>query len=170
MPDLVSIGRFAALSGLTVKALRLYDKRGVLRPALVDFETGRRYYSLAQVAAARQNEHRLRLGPVWTDHDLVFPAANGNPLHPDNLKRDYNRLVKAAGLPRIRIHDLRHTNVTLTLRETADIKAVSQRVGHANVSITLGTYAHVLPAQHVEVTAKVGAVLFAPPAAPAERP
>ena len=49
MPDLVPIGRFAALSGLTVKALRHYDKRGVLRPALVDFATGRRYYSRDQV-------------------------------------------------------------------------------------------------------------------------
>jgi DNA-binding transcriptional MerR regulator len=57
MPNLVPIGRFADLSGLTVKALRLYDKRGVLRPALVDFQTGRRYYSLAQVVTAE----RIRL-------------------------------------------------------------------------------------------------------------
>ena len=85
-------------------------------------------------------------------------------------QRDYNRLVKAAGLPRIRIHDLRHTHVTLALHAGANVRAVSERVGHAGVSITLGTYAHVLPAQHVEVAAKVGAVLFAPPAAPAERP
>jgi DNA-binding transcriptional MerR regulator len=57
MPDLVSIGRFAALSGLTVKALRLYDKRGVLRPALVDFATGRRYYGPDQIGVAE----RIRL-------------------------------------------------------------------------------------------------------------
>jgi hypothetical protein len=46
---------------------------------------------------------------------------------------------------------------------------VSERVGHAGVSITLGTYAHVRPAPHVEVAAEVSAVLVAPPAAPAER-
>jgi DNA-binding transcriptional MerR regulator len=57
MSNLVPIGRFASLSGLTVKALRLYDRHGVLRPALVDFQTGRRYYSLAQVATAE----RIRL-------------------------------------------------------------------------------------------------------------
>jgi DNA-binding transcriptional MerR regulator len=57
MQNRVSIGRFADLSGLTVKALRLYDKRSVLCPALVDFETGRRYDSLAQVATAE----RIRL-------------------------------------------------------------------------------------------------------------
>jgi integrase len=65
--------------------------------------------------------------------------------------------VKAAGLPRIRIHDLRHTHVTLALQAGANVRAVSERVGHAGVSITLGTYAHVLPAQHAEVAAKEAA-------------
>jgi integrase len=107
-----------------------------------------------------QDEQRRTLGAAWQDHDLVFAAANGNPIHPDNLKRDYNRLVKAAGVPRIRIHDLRHSHVTLAIEAGANIKAVSQRVGHSNVSITLGTYAHVLPSQHAEVADKVGAILF----------
>jgi integrase len=100
------------------------------------------------------------VGPVWQDHDLVFSTGIGTPINPGNLDRDFYRLVGRAGVPRIRIHDLRHTNVTLTLRATADIKAVSQRVGHANVSITLGTYAHVLPDQHQEVAKKVGRALF----------
>ena len=107
-----------------------------------------------------QNERRLAVGPSWQDHDLVFSTGIGTPINPGNLDRDFYRLVGRAGVPRIRIHDLRHTNVTLTLRETADIKAVSQRVGHANVSITLGTYAHVLPDQHQEVAKKVGRALF----------
>ena len=54
MQNLVPIGRFADLTGLTIKALRLYDQRGVLRPAVVDFKTGFRYYSLDQVADAQQ--------------------------------------------------------------------------------------------------------------------
>jgi integrase len=109
-----------------------------------------------------QYERRLAVGPGWQQHDLVFSTGIGTPINPGNLDRDFYRLVGRASVPRIRIHDLRHTNVTLTLRETSDIKAVSQRVGHANVSITLGTYAHVLPDQHQEVAKKVGRALFGP--------
>ena len=107
-----------------------------------------------------QNERRLAAGPVWQDYDLVFSTGIGTPINPGNLDRDFYRLVKRVGVPRIRIHDLRHTNITLALRETGDIEVVSQRVGHANVSITLGTYAHVLPDQHQEVAKKVGRALF----------
>jgi integrase len=108
----------------------------------------------------RQNERRLALGPIWQDHDLVFAAANGNPINPDNLRRDYARLVALAGVPRIRIHGVRHTHATLALQQGANIKAVSQRLGHARTSITMDIYAHVLPEQAQDVSEKVGTVLF----------
>lgn len=108
----------------------------------------------------RQDQRRLVLGPAWRDHGLVFAAANGAPINPNNLDRDFDRWVAQADVPRIRIHDLRHTHVTLAIKQGGNIKAVSRRVGHANIAITLGTYAHVLPEQDVEVSAKVGAVLF----------
>ncbi len=109
-----------------------------------------------------QNEQRLAKGSLWHDYGLVFTSEVGTPIHGDNLRRDYDRLVTRAGVPRIRIHDLRHSHVTLAIAAGANIKAVSQRVGHSNVHITLGTYAHVMPSQHVEVSDKVGAVLFGP--------
>lgn len=59
MPDLIPIGHFAALTGLTVKALRLYERRGLLRPALVGFRSRFRYYTPAQVAVG-QYIHQLR--------------------------------------------------------------------------------------------------------------
>ena len=108
----------------------------------------------------RQNEQRLALGTVWEDYDLVFAAANGRPIYPDNLKRDFERLVHLAGVPRIRIHDQRHTHVTLAIAAGADIGAVSQRIGHSRTSITMDVYHHVLPRKHLEVSDKVGAVLF----------
>jgi integrase len=108
----------------------------------------------------RQNEQRLALGPVWEDNDLVFAAANGRPIYPDNLKRDFERLVHLAGVPRIRIHDQRHTHVTLAIAAGADIGAVSQRIGHSRTSITMDVYHHVLPRKHLDVSDKVGAVLF----------
>ena len=108
----------------------------------------------------RQNEQRLALGAVWEDYDLVFAAANERPVYPDNLKRDFERLVHLAGVPRIRIHDQRHTHVTLAIAAGADIGAVSQRIGHSRTSITMDVYHHVLPRKHLEVSDKVGAVLF----------
>ncbi len=107
-----------------------------------------------------QNERRLALGEAWQDHDLVFPTSIGTPINPNSLKRDYDRLVTLAGLPRIRIHDQRHTHVTLAIQQGSNIKAVSKRVGHATTSITMDLYAHVLPEMHVEVADKMGAALF----------
>ena len=108
----------------------------------------------------RQNEQRLALGPAWEDHDLVFAATNGRPIYPDNLKRDYDRLIALAGVPRIRIHDQRHTHVTLAIAAGADIGAVSQRIGHARTSITMDVYHQMLPRKYAEVSDKVGAALF----------
>jgi integrase len=92
----------------------------------------------------------------------VFATAVGTPINPNNVTRDYNRWVAQAGVPRIRIHDLRHTHITLALASGANLKAVSQRVGHAKTSITMDLYAHVLPEQHLDVSDRVGAALFGP--------
>jgi integrase len=108
----------------------------------------------------RQNEQRLALGEAWQDHDLVFAAANGNPINLDNVGRDFQRLIQLAAVPAIRIHDLRHTHVTLALQAGANTKALSQALGHSDISITLGTYAHVMPEQRVEVAEKISAALF----------
>jgi integrase len=83
---------------------------------------------------------------------------------------DYDRLVKLAGVPRIRIHELRHTRITLAIQQGAPIKLVSEEAGHSHVSITLGTYAHVLPAQRSEIADRLGALLFTPRAEEALRP
>lgn len=111
----------------------------------------------------RQNEERLRLGEYWHDHDLVFAAANGNPINPDNVSRDFVRLVERAGVPWIRVHDLRHTHVTHALGAGANLKALSESIGHADVGITLRTYTHVMPTQRLEVAEKVGAAFFTTP-------
>jgi integrase len=109
----------------------------------------------------RQNVRRLALGAIWEDHDLVFPAANGRPINPNNLDRDFGRWVSRAGVLRIRIHDLRHTFVTLAIAAGANNKAISEVLGHAaDIAITLRTYAHVLQQQRADVTDRMGAVLF----------
>ena len=112
-----------------------------------------------------QNAQRLALGATWQDHDLVFCTGLGTPINPDNLKRDYVRLVALAGVPRIRIHDVRHTFTTHALARGANIKAVSEAIGHADVGTTLRTYTHVLPEQRREVAAKVSAAFLPAPVA-----
>ena len=92
--------------------------------------------------------------------DLVFPSAAGTPIHPDNLDRDFARLVRLASVKKIRIHDLRHSYATVALQLGNPLKAVSESMGHADVSTTLRTYIHVVPAQRAALADSVGATLF----------
>jgi hypothetical protein len=78
----------------------------------------------------------VRADDAWQDHDLIFATSRGTPVNPNNLLRDFRRLVARAGVPRIRIHDLRHTHITLAIQAGAPIGAVSRRSGHARVSTT----------------------------------
>lgn len=82
---------------------------------------------------------------LWEDHGLVFCTELGRPIKPSNIARNYDRIITAAGVRRIRIHDLRHTHASLLLQAGVPVKVVSERLGHARVSITLDIYAHVLP-------------------------
>ena len=70
---------------------------------------------------------------------------DGRPLDPDVVTKAFHRTVEKAGLKDIRLHDLRHTHATLMLKAGAHPKVVSERLGHANIGITLDTYSHVLP-------------------------
>jgi len=113
---------------------------------------------------AEQARRRLLVGTEWWSgwqaNPLVFTTGMGNPLIPSNVVKAHIRIVKAAGVPYIRIHDLRHTFATLGLAAGGHLKAVSESLGHTKASFTIDTYAHVLPQQRAEVAAKVGAALF----------
>jgi integrase len=71
--------------------------------------------------------------------------------------------VKKAMLPQIRPHDLRHTHATLALQAGVHPKVVSERLGHATVSITLDTYSHAIPAMQEEAAALIAGLVFADP-------
>ena len=93
---------------------------------------------------ARQAAERQRRGAIWDDLDLVFPNTIGRPISPQNLlRRDHYPLLAAAGLPRVRFHDLRHTLATLLLGRGVHPKVVSEMLGHTDVGITLDLYSHV---------------------------
>jgi len=85
------------------------------------------------------------LGKRLRDDDFVFSCTDGSPLDPNTVTRTFSKITKKAGLPHIRLHDLRHTHATLMLKAGVHPKIVSERLGHANIGITLDTYSHVLP-------------------------
>jgi integrase len=93
-----------------------------------------------------QSAERLAAGPTWSNSGLVFTRADGNPLHPEYVRRQFDRLLHRAGLPRIHLHDLRHTYATLALQAGVHPKVVSERLGHATVAMTLDIYSHTVPA------------------------
>jgi integrase len=80
----------------------------------------------------------------------VFTDANGNPVHPHSISQAFERIVTRAGIPPIRLHDLRHTHATLLIKAGIPVKVVSERLGHANPAFTIDTYQHVLPGMQAE--------------------
>ena len=93
-----------------------------------------------------QVRDKLRLGPGYQDHDLIFCTSHGTPLDmPGITRRHFYPLLEKAGLPKIRVYDLRHTCATLLLAANAHPKIVSERLGHSSVTLTMDTYSHVLP-------------------------
>ncbi len=111
---------------------------------------------------ARQAQERLAAGPAWQDHGLLFCQKDGTPLDPMNVYNwDFKRVLAKAGLSGVRLHDLRHTHATLLLEEEANPKVVSERLGHASVTITLDTYSHVLPGLQREAAMRVDQLLKA---------
>lgn len=108
----------------------------------------------------RQTEERLRLGPVWQDHDLVFPGPDGRPWHPDTFTSSFRDLCARAGV-QARLHDLRHTHATQLLKAGVHAKIVTERLGHSSIGITLDTYSHVLPGMQDEAAARTEAALQA---------
>lgn len=106
-------------------------------------------------------EEKLKDPKVYVDYGLVFATETGRPLDLANINYQYFKpLLKNAGLPNIRLYDLRHTCATLLLLAGENPKVVSERLGHANITLTLDTYSHVLPTMQEEATQKLKQMLF----------
>ena len=96
--------------------------------------------------AARQLDEPHDWDEAWVESGLVFTAENGAALDPESVTRHFRQAVKRSLLPSIHLHDLWHTHATLALQAGIHPKVVSERLGHATVSITLDTYSHAIPA------------------------
>lgn len=80
----------------------------------------------------------------------VFADIDGNPIHPHSFSQAFERIVAGAGVPKIRLHDVRHTHGTLLIKAGVPVKVVSERLGHGNPAFTIDTYQHVLPGMQAE--------------------
>ena len=107
----------------------------------------------------RQLEERLAWGPAWTDSGRVFTREDGTDLHPERVSEQFDRLVRRAGLPRIRLHDLRHGWASLALAAGVHVKVVSERLGHGSIAITADTYSHAIPALQADAAELVAGLV-----------
>jgi integrase len=107
----------------------------------------------------RQGWARKRAGVRWTETGLVFTTGIGTALSPRNVGRSFEAMIVRAGVPRMRLHDLRHVSASLDLASGTSVKAVAARLGHSDPSITLRTYAHVLPQEETAAAERLGALL-----------
>jgi integrase len=137
-PKTAKSRRSVALDAATVKALRAHRKR-------------------------QDAEHEL-VGDGWAERGAVFSYPDGRPLHPDHVMVVFRRLVADAGLPPIRLHDLRHTAATLALAAGVHPKVVQERLGHSSIGVTLDTYSHVVEGMQADAASKVARLLLGPEA------
>jgi integrase len=140
------------------------------KPTLVEPKTdkSRRTASLAASAVdalkaqrIRQLEERLLAGERWHDWGLVFTSSIGTPLEPSNVSGRLHKHLADAGLPRQRFHDLRHCCASLLLSQHIPPRVVMDVLGHSQISLTMNTYSHVMPAMLRDAANALDAALAA---------
>ncbi|MEH6948891.1 tyrosine-type recombinase/integrase [Bacillus sp. JJ634] len=95
--------------------------------------------------------HKLKQGQNFNDYDLVVCTRYGNPLDSATLSKRLKAQAIKLGLPAIRFHDLRHTYVTMLIKQNVNVKVILERVGHTSIQITLDKYSRVLPSMQKHV-------------------
>ncbi len=125
-------------------------------------ERGRRRLALDPVTLEALRDHRKHqvedreaVGWRYRDFGYVFSWPDGRALHPDNIADWFKQHTRAADLPRIRLHDVRHSYATAALKAGISAKVISERLGHASVAFTLQTYGHVIPGMDKDAAATV---------------
>lgn len=140
------------------------------KPLLVESaktDESRRTISLDQFTVSGLKAHKRRMiaermaaGLGWDEQALVFTEADGSRIMPDLFTDQFHKLAKEAGLPRIRLHDLRHSYATAALEAGIPLKVVSERLGHADIKITADLYQHVSPALDKDAAETVARLIF----------
>jgi integrase len=105
-------------------------------------------------------EERLKVGPNWEDHGLIFPTRHGKPAEPKWLRTPLYGILERHGLPKVTPHQFRHTAATLLLEENVHHVGVQNLLGHSSSSTTLDTYSHVTARLQEQIAETMDALLF----------
>lgn len=103
----------------------------------------------------KQKELQLIFAGEYNKLNLVFPREVGEPIYPRTLATIFNRIGKKANVPKIRLHDLRHTHATLLLELGVNPKVIAERLGHSSINITLDVYSHVTTSMQEDTVKKI---------------
>ncbi len=129
-------------------------------------QKSRRSIEIAPFALAVLREHRMRqleaklkAGQLWEEHDYLFCTSLGRHLNPNHVVDELKKLLKRAGLPNIRFHDLRHSVASLMFAMEIHPKIVQELLGHSTISITMDIYSHMLPGMQQEAVKKLDQAL-----------
>lgn len=131
-------------------------------------ERSRRTLQMPQIAInalrghrARQLEERLLAGSLWNDTGLVFTREDGSPLRDTNVTKQFQTVLRNAGLRRQRFHDLRHAASSYWLAQGASLREVMGILGHSTIALTADLYTHLMPAVQREAAARMDALFAA---------
>ncbi len=108
----------------------------------------------------QQQTERLALGAAWPGLDLVFTSTTGTALEPRNVTREWDRLRDQAGLPDLRLHDLRHSCATILTALGVHPRVVREMLRHSQIGITMNTHSHVAPLLQREAADALECALF----------
>ena len=172
--------RFGEALGLRWRDVHLEERRIVVRQQLgrrkgqglvfgpLKTAGSRRTVLLTEMAVAALQAHRSQQSikaatlTGWCDSGLVFTNGLGGPLEPSVPGSSLKRVMRVAALPRIRVHDLRHTTATVLLVAGVHPKVVQDLLGHRTIVVTMDTYSHVMPVLHLQAVQTLNSLLASP--------
>lgn len=151
---------------ITVKRQLLALKDGLSLEETTKSKSGRRSIPLTDDATRelktwrkQQLQERLLLGEAYQDNTLVFCHEDGTPIDPRGFTKHFQRWLEKAGLPKVRLHDLRHTHASLLLARGVHPKVVQERLGHSSITMTLDLYSHLTPGLQEAAAATLNGLL-----------
>ena len=152
--------RLAVVRSLTQRGTELAFSEPTTRRGRRSLALDERTVAILEAHRRRQLEERLRLGLGRPPLDgVIFTDPLGEPVRPDSFSQMFQRHIRDLDLPRVRLHDLRHGAASLMLASGANVKTVSERLGHASTAFTMDVYAASVPALEEEAAAKVAKLL-----------
>ncbi|MBT2466541.1 site-specific integrase [Streptomyces sp. ISL-66] len=157
---------YARASRLMTIATQLVQDGWEVRESAPKTNAGERVISIddytdeiLEAEALRQDVDRVEWGEAWVESGRLFTRENGEWIHPGWLSDQFEKLVELAGLPPIRLHDLRHVAASLMLAAGVDIKIVSETLGHSETRVTHDIYQSVMPKQAADAAEATAAMV-----------